>query len=269
MRVIRFSLWDATRLTLFGVLLCGIATSAWSAPDADALIRKSNQAIKANTEYTRMQMDLLDPQGAVEQTRSLEVYFKHYSDHEVTLQKFLAPPIIQGSGLLIVDHYTPVNDIWMYLPTTRRLRRIAGAEKSNRYMGTEFSYEDFEDYQTQSYRFDLLKQKPCMTDRHCTLVVATPATDEERGASNYGKKIYWIESISLYPVRVDYYDKQDKLIKTLNVTKLAKYGHYWLPVDLFMENQLNQRRTRVLTLERRVDKPMDDRFLSKRYLRTE
>jgi len=258
-----------SRLSPGLVLLFSLAPLWAATPDADNLIRRSDQAIKPHTTYEKVQMDLYDEQGRLEQSRTLEIYFKQYPDHDVTLQKFLDPPIIQGSGLRIVDQHTAANDIWMYLPTTRRIRRIAGAQKSNHYMGTEFSYEDFEDYQPQSHHFQSLETQDCVRDKRCFRVAATPATEAERQASSYSKKIYWIETESLYPVRVDYVDHQGKTVKRLQVAELAPYGQYILPVQLSMLNLVNKRRTDIRFLERRVDQPLKDYYLSKRYLRTE
>jgi outer membrane lipoprotein-sorting protein len=176
---------------------------------------------------------------------------------------------VQGAGLLIVDTGKSVNDIWMYLPTTRRLRRIAGAEKSNLYMGTEFAYEDFEDYQMRSHHFQYLREAPCLDNSRCDLIEATPSTDEERQSSSYAKKIYWVEQKTLYAVQVDYYDKQNRHVKTLTETGLKQYGKYWRPTTMVMTNLVNKRSTRIRVLQRSVDEPIDDYHVSKRYLRSD
>jgi len=235
----------------------------------ERIIQQSDTASKSHTEYSNLEMDLVGASGEVEQTRKLDIYFKKYPDKEVTLQKFLYPPIVQGAGLIIVDTGKSANDIWMYLPTTRRLRRIAGAEKSNLYMGTEFAYEDFEDYQMRSHQFQYLREESCLDNSRCDLIESTPSTDEERQASSYSKKIYWIEKKTLYAVQVDYYDKQNHHVKTLKESDLKSYGRYWRPTILVMTNLVNKRSTRVKTLQRSVDQPIDDYHLSKRFLRTD
>lgn len=235
----------------------------------ERIIRQSDAASKSHTEYSKFEMDLIGTNGEVEQTRRLEVYFKKYPDKEVTLQKFLYPPIVQGAGLLIVDTGKSVNDIWMYLPTTRRLRRIAGAEKSNFYMGTEFAYEDFEDYQMRNHHFQYLREESCLDNSRCDLIQATPSTDKERQASSYARKVYWVEQKTLYAVQVDYYDKQNAHVKTLKESGLKQYGKYWRPTTLVMTNLNNKRSTRTTALQRSVDEPLDDYRLSKRFLRSD
>lgn len=233
------------------------------------LIVRSDQKTKSRTETTRYRMDLIDADGAVTQTRRLEVYFKRSDGVERTLQKFLAPPVIEGTGLLIEDTGGETNDIWLYLPATRRLRRISGVEKSNWYMGTEFAFEDFEDFQIPFHRFTLGEEKSCPDGGTCQLVESVPAGRSEREASGYSKKVYWIDEQSLYPVRVDYYAEDGHRAKELLATGLEQVNGYWRPQTIEMRNLDNGRATRMTVEDRTVDEPLDDYYVTKRYLRSE
>ena len=233
------------------------------------LIEASDQRLQSQTEYIRYRMELIDDKGVVQQTRIMDIYEKHYSDRDVSLQKFRSPPVVEGTGMMIVDTRQASNDIWMYSPATRRLRRIAGAEKRNWYMGTEFTYEDFEDYQIGFYDFSLTATRPCEPAKRCYVIEASPATAAEKKASGYAKKIYWLETETLYPVRVEYISRDKGQIKTLEASGLSRFGSYWRPRQLTMHNRLNGRRTRITVLARKVDEPLDDYYVSKRYLRTD
>jgi len=246
------------------------ASPALMAADGAGVIKESERRIKSSTEKTVYKMDLLDAGGQVSQSRDIELYYKKADGSESTLFKFTAPPVVQGTGLLIVDTAKPVNDIWMYLPATRRIRRIAGAEKSNWFMGTEFTHEDFEDYKSSAYTFQLDKEdEACGDQQRCFVVSAVASDAAEKEASGYGKKVYWIEKQSMYPVRVDYLDKSGAPAKRLDVRKLAHVGNYWRPQMYEMRNLANGRTTRLTAVSREVDGKLDDHFVSQRYLRSE
>lgn len=243
---------------------------ALAAPDGAAVIRASEQRIKSHSEKTTYRMELLDAEGRVTQTRDIELYYKRAGGSESTLFKFTAPPVVQGTGLLIVDEGKAVNDIWMYLPATRRVRRIAGAEKTNWFMGTEFTHEDFEDYKSDAYAFKVDNEdEACGQGQRCVVVAATASDAAEKDASGYGRKVYWIEKQSMYPVRVDYLDRAGAAVKRLEVRKLEKSGAYWRPQAYEMRNLVNGRTTRLTTVAREVDAPLDDHFVSQRFLRAE
>jgi len=249
---------------------CLVLVSATATADGNSLVKESEQRMKSNTEKTLYRMELLDGSGSVQQTRDIELYYKKADGSETTLFKFTAPPVVQGTGLLIVDTAKPVNDIWMYMPATRRIRRIAGAEKSNWFMGTEFTHEDFEDYKTNSYTFEIAKDdESCGDQQRCYVINAVASDATERDASGYGRKIYWIEKVSMYPVRVDYIDKTGVQAKRLDVRKLTKSGPYWRPQVYEMRNLANRRVTRLTAVSREVDGKLDDFYVSQRYLRSD
>ena len=255
--------------TLLATALLALAPAVLAA-DGNSVIKDSERRIKSNTEKTVYRMELLDGSGNVQQTRDIELYYKKAEGSETTLFKFTSPPVVQGTGLLIVDAGKPVNDIWMYLPATRRIRRIAGAEKSNWFMGTEFTHEDFEDYKTSAYTFQLDKEaEACGDQQKCFVVSAVASDTAEKEASGYGKKTYWIEKLSMYPVRVDYFDKAGAPAKRLDVRKLVKSGTYWRPQVYEMRNLSNNRTTRLTAVSREVDAKLDDFYVSQRYLRSE
>lgn len=252
---------------LVHLLASGPAGFAAGPEDARALMERSDAQTKSRTERTTYTMELLDPAGKVEQTRTLEVFYKRAPGREVTLQKFLAPPVLEDSGMMIVDTGAPTNDIWMYLPATRRMRRISGAEKSNWYMGTQFTFEDFEDYNLPAYRFTIREEAACGEGARCAVVEAEATADAEKKASGYGRKVYWIEKVSLYPVRVDYLDRQGRTVKRLTASGLEKTGDHWRPEEIVMHDLAGGRKTRIRVVKREIDAPLDDYYVSNRYLR--
>lgn len=251
------------------VLALAIQASGAVAEQGDDIIRESDERTKSATEKTVFRMDLIDASGRIQQSRSLAFYFKRGPGQQSTLFKFSEPPVVQGTALLIVDSGTGINDIWTYLPATRRVRRIAGSEKSNWFMGTEFTHEDFEDYQIEAYNFSYVREDSCGDQQRCNVVQAIAGKSEEREATGYGSKLYWIEKQTLYPVRIDYIGKDGKPAKTLDVTKLVQQGKYWRPEIYEMRNLNNGRMTRLSVVSRELDIDLDDYFVSQRFLRTE
>jgi hypothetical protein len=258
------------RHVMVGVVMV-LASQAMPALAADGaeIVRDSDRRTKSTTEKTLYQMDLIDASGKIQQSRGFALHYKQEPSRESTLFKFSEPPVVQGVALLIVDSHTGINDIWTYLPQTRRVRRIAGAEKSNWFMGTEFTHEDFEDYQIKAYTFTHVREDSCGAKQRCHVVEAVATKPEEREATGYTSKVYWIEQQSLYPIRVDYIGKDGKPAKTLEVTKLTQTGKYWRPEIYEMRNLQNGRMTRLSVKSRELDIALDDYYVSQRYLRTE
>lgn len=245
------------------------ARAAKAPPAAAAIIKQSDKALKPRTEKTRYRMTLVAPDGGVEQVRTFITYYKKQDGEERTLQKFLSPPVLAGTGLLLVDRGKPGTDIWMYLPTTRRIRRIAGHDKSNRYMGTAFSFEDFEGYRISAYHFTLIGEKADDAGHSCWVIDAAAATAAEKASTGYSKKRYWIDRKTLYPIRVEYYAKDGALEKVLTAAGLHQVNQFWRPAREQIRNLLTGRSTRLVLESDEVNLPIVDRFVSKRYLRSD
>ncbi len=255
-------------MKIITVCLMLIASMSAFAEDGRQLMERSEETTKSLTEKSLFQMDIFDQDKKLVQSRDMEFFYKHGADKEVSLIKFISPPILQGTGLLIEDRNKEVNDIWLYLPATRKLRRISGSEKTNWFMGTEFTHEDFEDYKINLYKFSLVKEAAC-GDSRCIVVLAEPDNNHEREASGYSKKLYYIDISSQYPAAIEYFDHSGGLIKRLTTSGIRKEGDYWRPQVITMENMVNKRVTQLTIKERVLDITLDDYYVSSRYLRAD
>jgi hypothetical protein len=245
-----------------------MATDGHAGQDARALMEASEQATKSRTEIARYALELRDAGGGLVQSRTMQFHYKRGERGESTLVRFESPSAIAGTGLLIEDQGLAANDIWLYLPATRRLRRIAGSEKTNWFMGTEFSHEDFEDYRLDLYRFERLDSRDC-GEAVCDRIAAEPADPSERAASGYSRKVYWIDRDSLYPVRIEYFDRAGEPAKQLVASGLHQVDGYWRPQRIEMRNLGNGRSTRLIAQQRQMDVALDDYLVSSRFLRAD
>lgn len=260
-------------ITAFVALLAGFQHDVLAATGADqdatAIVQRSDDAIKPHTEKAFYQTTLIAANGSVEQERTFEVYYKRDDGDEKTLQKFMTPPVLAGTGLLLIDKGQPDTDTWLYLPTTRRIRRIAGHDKSGRYMGTEFSYEDLEGYRIAYHHFTYVGEQKDGNGRDCYIIDSVATAPSVLDSTGYSKKRYWIDRATLYPVRIEYYAKDGKLEKQRDTYELHKVGSYWRPGREEMKNLLNGRVTKLKLVNDVTDASLDDRYVSQRYLRSE
>jgi len=236
---------------------------------AEQLMRQSESQLKGNDSESAYRMELIDANGEVKVTREMLRLEKRMSDRTATLVRFTAPESVKNVGLLIEDKGEAVNDVWSYTPSTRTLRRMAGGQKQNWFMGTDFTYEDFEDYKIGRYDFALLGEPaPCLTYPACQAVEARPRPEEGR-VSGYLRKVYYLDMQTLYPVQIDYHDKNDQRVKQLKVEGLHEVNGFIRPTVQTMYNLLENKSTRMTTTSEKVNQGIADNQISQRALRTE
>ncbi|MCP4976343.1 MAG: outer membrane lipoprotein-sorting protein, partial [Maribacter sp.] len=57
--------------------------------------------------------------------------------------KFLSPADIKNVGLLTWEHgEEKEDDQWLYLPASKKVKRITSGGKKNKFMGTDYAFED-------------------------------------------------------------------------------------------------------------------------------
>ena len=73
--------------------------------------------------------------------------------------RFTAPAEVKGVALLIVNHTDRASDQWMWTPAIERDRRIAAQDRSTRFFGTDFSFEDLEERDVDQFDYKLLGER--------------------------------------------------------------------------------------------------------------
>ena len=91
--------------------------------------------------------------------------------------RFTAPAEVKGVALLVVNHPDRASDQWMWTPAIERDRRIALQDRSTRFFGTDFSFEDLEERDVDQYDYALLGED-AVDGAACWKIESTPKADE-------------------------------------------------------------------------------------------
>ena len=101
---------------------------------------------------------MFDAKGKISDKRwTFERLGSHGSSKAVL--RFTAPAEVKGVALLIVNHPDRASDQWMWTPAIERDRRIALQDRSTRFFGTDFSFEDLEERDVNQYDYTLLGEE--------------------------------------------------------------------------------------------------------------
>lgn len=115
------------------------------------------------------------------------------------LIQFQEPAEVRGVGLLTLSHASRPAEQWFYAPAIDRDRRVAKQEKSTRFLGTHFTYEDMEERDVDAYTYTLLG-KDAIAGAPCFKIEAKPAPSEE---SQYSRLVFWVLEDLYVTIRVE------------------------------------------------------------------
>ncbi len=183
--------------------------------------------------------------------RTLEVR----DDGDKTLVIFDNPPDVEGTAFLSYTHWTRPDDQWLYLPALKRVKRIASGNKSGPFVGSEFAYEDLTSQEVERYTYKYLREEP--HEGRPSLVIERYPVYEYSG---YTRQVVWIDRTIYRPVKTEYYDRKDALLKTLTFHDYRSYlERFWRPERMEMVNHQTGKRTTLLWKDYRFRQGLTDR----------
>jgi hypothetical protein len=151
---------------------------------------------------------------------------------------------VKGVALLILNHPDRSSDQWMWTPAIERDRRIALQDRSTRFFGTDFSFEDLEERDVDQYDYTLLGSE-AIDGADCWQIQSVP---KQAKSSQYTKSVVWIRKDNYVFARVESYVK-DELLRRLNYSRISNIDGIWTAQELTMSDLKRGSVTR-LTLEK-------------------
>lgn len=202
-----------------------------------------------------MKMILRNSQGA-ESTReirgkSLEVK----GDGDKSLSIFDTPKDVKGTAFLSFTHSLEADEQWLYLPALKRVKRISSSNKSGPFMGSEFSYEDISSQEVDKFKYKFIKDDQ-LNGRPVYVMERYPQYEK----SGYTKQVVWIDKDMLQPLKIEYYDRKESLLKTLTQHEYKLHlKKYWRPARLEMVNHQTNKSTTLLWESYKFNNGFSDR----------
>jgi hypothetical protein len=240
--------------TMTGTLIATIgllaAASAKAASDPVAagleIARKADAANQGFVGETgTMTLELINAHGEVTKRKMNMQVLEGTDDGDRSRSEFEWPADVKGVKLLTWTHKKGDDDRWLYMPAVKRIKRISSSNKSGSFMGSEFAYEDFSSQELEKYTYKLLDQ-PKQDGRDSWRIERFPVEKD----SGYARQVVWMDKEYLSPVRIEYYDRKNELLKVARFEGFKKHGKYWRFSTIRMEN-VQTRKKSVLTWENR------------------
>ncbi len=214
-----------------------------AADQARQIVEESQKRSDSKSQRYEGLLQVLDAGG---KTSDKQWIYQRIGSHgrSKAIIRFTAPADVKGVALLVVSHPDKASDQWMWTPAIERDRRIALQDRSTRFFGTDFSFEDLEERDVDQFEYTLLGEEP---------VDGAPAWEiqavaKKTKSSQYSKTILWIRKDHYTLVRVESYVK-DELARRLTYSDIREVQGYWTAHQLAMTD-LRRRSTTKLTMRK-------------------
>jgi uncharacterized protein len=185
--------------------------------------------------------------------------------------RVLSPPDVRGTATLLIERSGGEDDLWVYLPALRKVRRLVAANKSESFVGTDFSWGDVLGHRVEDWEHRLVGEET-RDGQPCFVIESVPRTEAARAASGYSRRTEWVSRDSYVTLRAEMWDLAGRLLKTLTATEVRLVdpaGGKWQAMQLEMLSARTGHRTVIRYETYKVNQRVGDEFFTTRYLESE
>jgi hypothetical protein len=236
------------------VALCAVAPAAQpsSSLTADQIARNVQDRDMGRDSRSELRMKLFDRRGrARERAMTLLTLRAHDAarggpDGDRLLIRFTYPNDIRGTGFLVWKHPKGEDERFLYLPSLARVRRIAGSEAQESFVGSDFSYEDIGGRKLEDYTYALLDGNATWTGADGTARAAYRLESRRKDpAVEFPRTVSLILKDSFVVVQADAFNRRDEKQKVYTVKRLEQVQGIWTIFESAMTNDLEKTRTEL------------------------
>lgn len=141
---------------------------------------------------------------------------------DYTLVTIMEPAKEKGTSTLKVE-----DNIWNYLPKTRRVVKIPSSMMMSSWMGSHLTNDDLvkESRYTDDYTYKITDEKKVDSEAVYEITL-NPKPD---AAVVWGKILMIVEKERLVPKEMKYYDENGKLVRTMSFSEVEEVDDHVLP----------------------------------------
>jgi hypothetical protein len=220
-----------------------LLAAAAFAQDPRQIVDESQRRGRSNSQRYQGVLEVTTPGSRVAAKAWQYIRTGSYGNSKAVI-RFTAPAEVKGVALLVVNHPDRASDQWMWTPAIGRERRIALQDRSTRFFGTDFSFEDLEERDVNQYNYRLLGEEP-IDGAPCWKIESTP---RESKTSQYTLSRVWIRKDNYVPVQYENLIK-DQVVRRLHESDLQQVQGIWTARRLEMSD-LRRKSITVLKLEK-------------------
>ena len=136
----------------------------------------------------RATLDVTDKEGHSVKKRFTLRRLGSFGDGKA-LVRFTDPQELRGVTLLSIDQPGIPAQQWIYTPATDRVRSVTPRERSERFAGSDFTYEDIAEHELDDFTYRLLPEEDMIENHKTFKIMATPVSPDR---SQYKFIYYWV-----------------------------------------------------------------------------
>jgi len=221
-------------------LVCWMFSAAGAAPaaadtlSANAIVATAEDRDIGRTQQSDSTMIMTNADGKT-RTRKMSMIRKNFGadlKDQKAIYFFKYPEDIKNTSYLSVDWIEEGkdDDAWLYLPALKKVKRLAAADQSDPFLGSDFSYTDIKTSRNNYWDYRIIKDSDSVDGQDCWLVEGLPKNgdvDKVVQETGYNKIQLWVRKDNFIKVKGTFWAVKGKKIKHFTATDIEKIDGIW------------------------------------------
>ena len=175
---------------------------------------------------------------------------------------FIEPKDDRGVAFLKIEHSDKDDEMRMWLPEFKKIRRISSKRKGDSFMASDLSYEDLSNRELKHHTYKRLNDE-VVSNIDCYVIDVFPGVDAK---STYSKHTSWIDKSTLNIIKEESFDKRGELIKKKRFLH-KKIKDYYVMSQIDVENVQKKHTTKVIFDKIEVDQGIKSSLFQEKNLK--
>jgi len=168
-------------------------------------------------------------------------------DGDRRLIRFNYPNDIRGTSFLVWEHPSADDERFLFLPSLGRVRRIAGSETQDSFVGSDFTYEDIGGRELEDYSYTMLAEDAGWKAADGTSYPAYRLESRSKDAgARFPRVVSLVRKDNFVVVHAEISGKRGDVEKTFDVGRLEKVSGYWTSLEMRMTDARARTRTELV-----------------------
>ncbi len=229
------------------LLIITVQTAFYTAaqlPDPAQIMSDCRDMSIAGSMTATVNLTITEKNGSV-RDRTMSLANKTYpGGMEKRHIRFLAPPDVRGTAMLITDNRDDEDEMWIYLPALKRKWRIVTSDKGKSFMSSEFSNADMSSPPLNDFKYTHAEGSGVSDE---WIITGMPVSEDKADEYGYSRKISHIAKQGMIIRKIEFYNFDNELFKVIMIRKVHHLeGGRYIVSDMAADNLKTGRKSEIV-----------------------
>jgi outer membrane lipoprotein-sorting protein len=229
----------------------------------EEIVEKANQAAyySGDDGVADVRMVITDAKGG-ERTRAFRILRKNTGDETQKFYVYFKEPAdVRRQVFMVWKEVKQGKDDsrWLFLPALNLVKPIAPGDKRTSFVGSDFVYEDVSGRSLWEDTHELIEE----TDTH--YVIQNKPINPH--AVDFSEYTVWIDKQTFLPMKAEYLDKNGKLFRRVEATKIETVQGHPTVIDSRVDDLARSGHTINTFSNIKYDTGLNEKIFTERFLR--